>query len=299
MSRWKYKPARKCRADHCSVGCARLGLYDTACAWRRSFRKARCEGRSGWHARRRISPPIRATTQRRFPSAAISTAGRRARRHTRRSQFPHARLSPSLRHHRRREPDDPLEEFRQGIGVTGWRIPAIPGRGPPWRRRVSVSRMRSWYAGRLTGAHPIVDRLGGLRRPGRIEAVPGERPMMDLLESGELDAVFTPFMPDGFFGPSSNFRHLLPDYRAEELAYFRRGRLRPGDPYPRHQGGLCGRASLAATGAERPPRRIPSGLAEEAPQICRHDTMDHRRTRSVARDLPQSWNASGLEANAG
>lgn len=106
------------------------------------------------------------------------------------------------------------------IGVTGWR-----DSGNIWTRAacrgegVGVEDAM-WYAGRLTEAHPITDRLDGFGRPGRIEAAPGERPMVDLLKDGGLDAVFTPFMPKGFFDQDSPFRQVLTDYRASEVAYF-------------------------------------------------------------------------------
>ncbi len=44
--------------------------------------------------------------------------------------------------------------------------------------------------------------------------------MMEMLASGELDAVFTSFMPTGFFGRGSGFRQLLRDFRAAERAYY-------------------------------------------------------------------------------
>ena len=43
--------------------------------------------------------------------------------------------------------------------------------------------------------------------------------MMEMLASGALDAVFTPFMPSGFFGRGSGFRQLLRDFRAAECAF--------------------------------------------------------------------------------
>lgn len=107
------------------------------------------------------------------------------------------------------------------IGMTGWQ-----DSGNTWTRAI-LRRAgigiddAEWFVGRLTQDHPVVDRLAGYGRPGRISAVPGERPMVDLLRSGELHAVFTPFMPPGFFDPGSGLRQLLPDCRAAEVAYFR------------------------------------------------------------------------------
>lgn len=106
------------------------------------------------------------------------------------------------------------------IGVTGWR-----DSGNTWtraalaREHVGVEDAM-WYAGRLTQEHPITDRLDGFGRPGRIEACPGERPMVELLQEGFLDAVFTPFMPKGFFDQNSPFRSVLDDYRQSEVDYF-------------------------------------------------------------------------------
>ncbi|MEM5521492.1 nitrate ABC transporter substrate-binding protein [Sulfitobacter sp. AS59] len=106
------------------------------------------------------------------------------------------------------------------IGVTGWR-----DSGNTWTRAILrqsgvMTEDAYWYAGRLTKDHPIQDRLGEFGQPGRIEPMPGEEPMMKSLSDGWLDAVFTPFMPEGFFGRSSEFRQLLPDCRSAQKSYF-------------------------------------------------------------------------------
>jgi 4,5-dihydroxyphthalate decarboxylase len=106
------------------------------------------------------------------------------------------------------------------IGLTGWQDSGNTWTRALLRREGIGIENALWWMGRLTAAHLIVDRLNGFGRPGRIEPVPGERPMVELLESGELDAVFTPFMPPGFYEPNSRLRPLLPDYRAAEVAYF-------------------------------------------------------------------------------
>lgn len=114
------------------------------------------------------------------------------------------------------------------IGVTGWQ-----DSGNTWTRAALAEagvgvEDATWYAGRLTAAHPIVDRLGRFARPGRIEAMPGEEPMMDALAAGRLDAVFTPFMPEGFFRPDSPFRQVVEDFRRVEIDWFRRKGYVPG-----------------------------------------------------------------------
>lgn len=114
------------------------------------------------------------------------------------------------------------------IGVTGWQ-----DSGNTWTRAILrhagiLTDDAYWYAGRLTGAHPIQDRLAGFGQPGRIEPMPDEEPMMQSLARGWLDAVFTPFMPEGFFAPGSEFRQLLPDCRATQTSYFHEVGYVPG-----------------------------------------------------------------------
>ncbi|WP_226341172.1 type 2 periplasmic-binding domain-containing protein [Gemmobacter serpentinus] len=114
------------------------------------------------------------------------------------------------------------------IGLTGWH-----DTGNIWTRAalsdagVGIEDAR-WFAGRLTADHPITDRLRGYGRPGRIEPCPDEVPMLDLLASGALDAICTPFMPAGSFGPDAALRPLLPDVVAAESAWFARSGYIPG-----------------------------------------------------------------------
>jgi 4,5-dihydroxyphthalate decarboxylase len=183
------------------------------------------------------------------------------------------------------------------IGLTGWQ-----DSGNTWTRAllrragVTIDDVR-WYVGRLTATDPIVDGLEGLGRPGRIEAAPGERPLMELLAGGELDAVFTPFMPPGFFEPDSLFRPLLRDFRAAELAHFHAVGYVPGI----HLLGL-----KPAVVAKHP--ILPQALSELLDESARV-WADKRETYAdttpwiideigrCARDLPRSWDRNGFEAN--
>ena len=191
-----------------------------------------------------------------------------------------------------------LEQLKgKKIGVTGWQ-----DSGNTWTRAllreagVDIDDAY-WYAGRLTADHPIVDRLNGFGRPGRIEAAPGEHPLIDLLRAGELDAVFTPFMPQGFFLPGSGLRQLQTDFRQAELAYFQRVGYIPGHHV------LAVKPEVALAHPE-----ISQELSELIDRSARlwyekrekyADTTpwlldDLRRT---AQDLPADWQANGLEAN--
>lgn len=114
------------------------------------------------------------------------------------------------------------------IGVTGWRDSGnVWTRSALRRAGVGIEDVK-WYAGRLTAAHPIVDRLDGFGRAGRIEACPGEKPMVDLLREGFLDAIFTPFMPEGFFDRASDLRPVLENVVSAEIDYFNAVGYMPG-----------------------------------------------------------------------
>jgi 4,5-dihydroxyphthalate decarboxylase len=183
------------------------------------------------------------------------------------------------------------------IGLTGWQ-----DSGNVWTRallrRAGIGIADAhWFVGRLTGAHPIIDRLSGYGRPGLIEALPEERPMMELLRTGELDAVFTPFMPPGFFEATSPFRQLLPDFRRAEAEYFREVGYVPGI----HLLGI-----KSAVAREHP--WLPQALSELFDQSARV-WMEKRRKyadttpwildefRQMTLDLPADWNANGFLAN--
>ncbi|MER8927725.1 nitrate ABC transporter substrate-binding protein [Mesorhizobium sp. M0859] len=183
------------------------------------------------------------------------------------------------------------------IGVTGWRDSGnIWTRAALRREGVGIEDAR-WYAGRLTEAHPITNRLEGFGRPGSIEAVPGERPMVDLLLDGGLDAVFTPFMPKSFFDRSSSLRRVLDDSRAAEVAYFRSVGYVPG----MHLIGI-----KAAFVREYPWVMDELGeLIDESRRLWLEKREKYADTTPwmidelarCAADLPPFWNASGFEQN--
>lgn len=183
------------------------------------------------------------------------------------------------------------------IGVTGW-----PDSGNSWTRAllrregVDLEQV-SWYAGRLTDAHPVVDRLSGFGRPGWLEAAPDERSLMSLLADGFLDAVFTPFLPAGFYDSGSAFRHLLSDYRTHELTYYREVGYVPGmhllvlspDIVSRHPdlpAELC--CLLARAKALWLAKRFK--YADTTPWV-----LDDFAT--IARNLRPEWDDGGVEIN--
>ncbi len=198
--------------------------------------------------------------------------------------------------------DAPYADFAalagKTIGLTGWQDSGNTWTRALLRREGVGIEDATWWAGRLTAAHPITDRLGRFARPGRIEAAPGERPMVDLLKSGELAAVFTPFMPPGFYEADSGLRALLPDYRAAEVAYFHEVGYVPG---------IHVLALKPEFVAAHP--RVPAALSELIDESARVWLAKREKYADTtpwiidelarcARDLPADWNGNGYAANA-
>ncbi|WP_047460248.1 nitrate ABC transporter substrate-binding protein [Rhizobium rhizogenes] len=197
--------------------------------------------------------------------------------------------------------DSPITELGhlsgKRIGVTGWRDSGNTWTRAALRREGIGIEDAMWYAGRLTEAHPIVDRLDGFGRPGRIEAAPGERPMVDLLRDGGLDAIFTPFMPDGYFAKGSPFRQVLSDFRGAERRYFDDVGYVPG----MHLIGL--KADFIA---EHPWVIAElSALIDESQRLWLSKRRKYAETTPWMFDellkssveLPQGWDASGFAVN--
>lgn len=183
------------------------------------------------------------------------------------------------------------------IGVTGWRDSGNTWTRAACRREGVGVEDAMWYAGRLTEAHPITDRLDGFGRPGRIEAAPGEQPMVDLLKNGGLDAVFTPFMPKGFFDQDSSFRQVLPDYRASEVAYFNDVGYVPGmhligfkAHIVRENPWVMDELSELVDASQRMWLEKREKYADTTPWMI--DEL-----RRCAADLPPNWNVSGFKEN--
>lgn len=184
------------------------------------------------------------------------------------------------------------------IGVTGWRDSGNTWTRAALRREGVGVDDAYWYAGRLTEAHPITDRLDGFGREGRIEAMPEERPMMDALRDGFLDAIFTPFMPDGYFSKNCEFRQVVTDFRSAELAYFNDVGYVPG----MHLIGIKPHI------LEKNPwvAQELSDLLDESQRIWTAKRRKYAETTpwiieellQVARTLPDNWNSSGINANS-
>lgn len=191
-----------------------------------------------------------------------------------------------------------FEDLRgKRIGIAGWQ-----DSGNTWTRAALAEagigiEDAFWAVSRLAAGHPVTDRIGRYARPGRIEALPGQPPLLDLLAAGEIDAVLMPFMPNGFFAPGSAFRALLPDVRAAEVDYFRKVGFVPGMHIIGLKPELVGREPW-----------LPQALSDLLDESLRVWLEKRRRYADTSpwlidelvrsgHDLPAEWNASGLGPN--
>lgn len=191
-----------------------------------------------------------------------------------------------------------FDELRgKRIGIAGWQ-----DSGNTWTRAAMADAGLGiedayWAVSRLAADHPITDRVGRYAQPGRIEALPGQPPLLDLLAAGEIAAVLMPFMPQGFFSKGSRFRALLPDVRSAERDYFAKVGFVPG----MHIIGM--KPELAAREPWLP--QALSDLLDESQRVWLEKRRRYADTTPwlidelvrSGHDLPESWNESGLAAN--
>lgn len=191
-----------------------------------------------------------------------------------------------------------FDELRgKRIGIAGWQ-----DSGNTWTRAAMAQAGLAiddafWAVSRLAADHPVIDRVGRYAQAGRIEALPGQPPLLDLLAAGEIDAVLMPFMPKGFFARGSRFRALLPDVRAAERDYVARVGFVPG----MHIIGI--KPELAAREPWLP--QALSDLLDESQRVWLEKRRRYADTSPwlidelvrAGHDLPEGWNDSGLAAN--
>ena len=185
------------------------------------------------------------------------------------------------------------------IGLTGW-----PDSGNTWTRH-AISRAgveildAHWFTGRLTAGHPNFDRLEGYGQPGKIEAIPENRSLTEMLDAGGLDTVLTPFMPRSFFYPTSHYRFLADDIRKCEIDYFNDQGFVPG-----HH--ILGIKRHIVEQYPWLPKEL-SDLLDRSRQLWQQKRQKYAETTAwiiedlyfSARTLPKNWDATGLEENRG
>jgi 4,5-dihydroxyphthalate decarboxylase len=105
------------------------------------------------------------------------------------------------------------------VGTNEW-----PATGNTWARAalreqgVEIEGIR-WSVGTVDAPSPgsVKDPL-----PSHVQPAPAGRSLRQMLLDGELDALMIAYPPEGFYGPSSPVRRLIPDWVGAEKAYLRR-----------------------------------------------------------------------------
>ena len=80
----------------------------------------------------------------------------------------------------------------------------------------------NWWTGGLKTPDYSERRHHDLPADVRLQRIPADRALEEMLDSGDLDALATAHAPDPFVAGSPNIRRLFEDYRSVEEDYFRR-----------------------------------------------------------------------------
>lgn len=129
--------------------------------------------------------------------------------------------------------DSPLTSISElkgkRIGLSGWQ-----DSGNTWtkallrREGVEVSNCR-WVVTRCTADDAIdPNRACGFDDGKLVVHDPNEKPLVDMLHEGEIDAMLQAFMPKGYFEGELGLRPLVRDFKAHEAAYFKETGYVPG-----------------------------------------------------------------------
>lgn len=106
------------------------------------------------------------------------------------------------------------------VGLTGWHDSGNIWTRDALRHDGLDADGVQWRVGPLTPGATPYDRLGPGRDRPDVAETPEGATLVDLLLAGELEAVFTPFMPPQVYGPDAPIRPLYADSTEPELAYY-------------------------------------------------------------------------------
>ncbi len=91
---------------------------------------------------------------------------------------------------------------------------------------VSVSSVNYFHGGEEESGRPEKLKLS-LPSEIRLESIPADKTLSGMLDSGEIDALYTARMPSTFIKGSGSVRRLFEDYPAVEREYYQRTKIFP------------------------------------------------------------------------
>ncbi len=130
--------------------------------------------------------------------------------------------------------DSPLKSLKdlegKTIGLSGWQDSGNTWTRALLRREGVDCDKINWVLTRCTSADAVEPNRGKQFWNGsNITHEPDEKPLVDMLHSGEIDAMFQAFMPKGYFTSGVlGLRPVVEDFKAHEAAYFKETGYVPG-----------------------------------------------------------------------
>lgn len=125
--------------------------------------------------------------------------------------------------------DQPDDLKGKAVGVPEYQLSAIT-----WARGILQHEygvypedIRAWRTGGLEQAGRTEKIALGLPPRVKVEPIPTDRTLNDMLEKGEIDALIAPRMPSCFVNGSPNVRRLFEDYPKVEREYYERTGIFP------------------------------------------------------------------------
>ncbi len=199
--------------------------------------------------------------------------------------------------------DSPLKSLKdlegKTIGLSGWQDSGNTWTRALLRREGVDCDKINWVLTRCTRGDAVEpDRGRQFWNGTNITHEPDEKPLVEMLRDGEIDAMFQAFMPKGYFTPGVlGLRPVVEDFKAHEVAYFRETGYVPGihilamkESFVRARPGAVKALCEALDASRRLWREKRRRYADTTPWIIK-DLIDEGAL------LGEDYDAYGFEAN--
>ena len=109
------------------------------------------------------------------------------------------------------------------VGIPEWAVTAVVLLKGIWNEHYGVHhRDIDWFVGGLEQPGRTERIEVNIPRDVRVEAIPSDRTLSEMLEEGSIDALFSSRDPTCLQNGSGQVRRLFPDPKAEEISYFKK-----------------------------------------------------------------------------